>query len=200
MIIYNHFGEKVDTAVIENVEQFLCQKYISEDDVVLELGARYGSVSCVINKKLKNKLNQVSVEPDERVWKTLEDNRELNECYFHIVRGFISQKPLDLTNKDEWKGGYAATFIDSENTNIPSFTLDDVQSMYGLKFNTLVADCEGYLERFFDENPTFYNQLYKVIFEADYPDKCNYDKIHNKLNELGFQNILMGHQNIYIKV
>ena len=36
--------------------------FIKENDVVLELGARYGTSSCAINSKLKNKSNQVSVD------------------------------------------------------------------------------------------------------------------------------------------
>jgi len=35
-------------------EQILVQKYISFDDNVLELGARYGIVSCAIDKILNN--------------------------------------------------------------------------------------------------------------------------------------------------
>ena len=36
---------------LEKYEQELVNKYILENDVVLELGARYGSVSCIINYK-----------------------------------------------------------------------------------------------------------------------------------------------------
>ena len=64
----------------------------------------------------------------------------------------------------------------------------------------LVADCEGFLEVFFDENPSFYDNLRLIIFEADYPDKCNYDKIKHKLMEKNFYKILEGHQNVWIKM
>ena len=55
----------------------MAKEYIKKDDVVLELGARYGSVFCVINSKLSNKNNQVSIEPDSRVWDALEKNKQL---------------------------------------------------------------------------------------------------------------------------
>lgn len=64
-------GNRIDINSIEKAEQDLAKKYILENDVVLELGARYGSVSCIINSKLNNKNNQVVVEPDERVWEAL---------------------------------------------------------------------------------------------------------------------------------
>ena len=53
MIIKNQFSILIDTNSIEKQEQDLVEKYILESDVVLELGARYGSVSCTINKKTK---------------------------------------------------------------------------------------------------------------------------------------------------
>ena len=199
MIILDLYGNPVDTNVIEKQEQDLANQYIQPNDVVLELGARYGSVSCIINSKLANKKNQVVVEPDERVWKSLENNRDNNHCEFHIVQGFISNKKLGLTNLDDCHGGYGATFVENEETKIPSFTLDEIKDKYQLTFNVLVADCEGFLEIFLDENPTLYDQLRLVLFEADYPEKCNYQKIKNTLARKGFTNLLSGHQNVWIK-
>jgi FkbM family methyltransferase len=192
-------GNKVDIENIEKLEQDLANKYILENDVVLELGARYGSVSCIINSKLNNKNNQVVVEPDARVWNALEQNKNNNNCEFNIVKGFISSKKLDLTNLDCWYGGYGATFVESSDTKIPSYSLCEIIIKYNLHFNVLVADCEGFLEMFFDENPNFYDSLRLIIFEADYPEKCNYDKIKNKLLEKKFNKILEGHQNVWIK-
>ena len=192
-------GQKVDTNKVEAKEQKLAEKYIEEDDVVLELGARYGSVSCVINNKLKNKKKQVVVEPDKRVWKALERNKNANNCDFSIVKGFISNKKLDLTNLDNWIDGYGATFVENEESEIPSYSLEEIKNNYKINFNVLVADCEGFLETFFDENPDLYKELRMVIFEKDYPDKCNYQKIRKNLHEHNFTEVLMGKQNVYIK-
>jgi FkbM family methyltransferase len=200
MDIRDFKGDRIDTNRIEKHEQDLANEYILENDVVLELGARYGSVSCIINSKLNNKTNQVVVEPDERVWNALEENRKRNNCEFHIVKGFISEKKLDLTALDCCLGGYGSTFIENKDTNIPSFTLDQVREKYKLNFNVLVADCEGFLEVFFDENPGFYDNLRFIMFEADYKEKCNYDKIKNTLREKGFVKLLEGHQNVWINL
>jgi FkbM family methyltransferase len=199
MNIVDMHGNKVDTEHMEKHEQDLANQYILGSDVVLELGARYGSVSCIINSKLNNKNNQVVVEPDDRVWNALEQNRNSNNCKFNIVKGFISNKKLDLTNLDNCYGGYGATFIESNDTKIPSYSLDEITNKYNLKFNVLVADCEGFLEVFFDENPNFYDNLRMIIFEADYAEKCNYDKIKNKLIEKNFKKILEGHQNVWMR-
>jgi FkbM family methyltransferase len=188
----------VDIGNVEFQEQKLSSLIIEENDIVLELGARYGSVSCVINKKLKNKNNQVVVEPDYRVWNALEKNKVNNNCDFNIIKGFISTKKLGLTNFDEYFG-YGTTSIIDDNSTIPSYTLQEIENRYNLKFNVLVADCEGFLESFFDENPSFYDQLRLILFEADYVEKCNYVKIKNNLLIRGFRKILEGHQNVYIR-
>ena len=89
MIILNEDGVIIDTKNIEAYEQYLANTYILKNDVVLELGARYGSVSCVINSKISNKSNQVVVEPDSRVWDILERNKKTNNCNFNIVKGLL---------------------------------------------------------------------------------------------------------------
>lgn len=191
-------GKQIDITKIETVEQELAQQYILENDVVLELGARYGSVSCIINSKLANKQNQVVVEPDDRVWNALEENMKRNHCDFTIIKGFVSNKKLGLTNLDCFLGGYGSTFVENDETTILSYTLDEIKRTYGLSFNVLVADCEGFLEVFFDENPDFYDELRLILFEADYQVKCNYGKIKKTLAEKGFSKVLEGHQNVWI--
>lgn len=200
MDIIDQNGKAVDIKNLEYKEQALAKKYIMKNDIVLELGARYGSVSCTINANLQCKTNQVVVEPDSRVWAALETNKTANKCEFNIVKGFISAKKLDLMNLDCCYGGYGATFIENNDTKIPSFTLQEIEHKYNLNFNVLVADCEGFLEVFFDENPEFYDKLRLIIFEADYPEKCNYDKIRKVLKEKGFVKKLEGHQNVWINI
>ena len=198
MHIIDQYGNSINTNCIEKTEQDLASYYIEEDDIVFELGARYGSVSCIINSNLKYKTNQVVVEPDERVWEALEQNKKVNKCEFHIIKGFISSKKLGLTALDNC-GGYGTTSIENTTSVIPSYTMKEINEKYKLNFNVLVADCEGFLEQFFDENPTFYDNLRLVIFEADYTEKCNYDKIRYILHEKGFTEILRGHQNVWMK-
>jgi FkbM family methyltransferase len=193
-------GNWVDINNLEKDEQELVEKYILRNDTVLELGGRYGSVSCVINHKLYNKYRHVVVEPDYRVWNALEENKKRNFCEFNIVRGFISNKKLDLTNLETWHDGYGATFVENNNTNIPSYSLSQIKENYYIdNFDVLVADCEGFLEVFFDENPDFYDNLRLIIFEADYPDKCNYYKIKQKLIEKKFYPVVEGLQNVWLR-
>ena len=194
MVFRNEYGNIFNNLAIELPEQEQAQKYIKEDSIVLELGARYGSVSCAINKKLKTKTNQVSVEPDPNIWNSLNVNKLNNRCEFHILKGAISQKPLSLIHS-----GYATRSVVSENGNVHNFTLEEVEEKYNLQFNTLVADCEGFLEQFMDENPKLYRQLKLIMFEKDFPDRCNYDKIITNLKQHNFINLLTGLHEVWEK-
>ena len=195
-IVYDEHGN--DCTNVEVSEQQLAREYIQPNDIVLELGARYGSVSCCINKKLTIKTNQVVVEPDSRVWESLESNKKINNCNFWIVKGFVSNSKLELTDHLSYNG-YGTRTIKSDSSSIPSYTLESIQKQTGLKFNVLVADCEGFLETFFNENPDFINGIRLILFEADRPDICDYSKIVKKLESLQFKEILSGHQNVFTR-
>lgn len=192
--LYSETGIKINTTESEFPEQCLANMYIEETNKVLELGARYGSVSCIINKKLANKSNQVSIEPDSTVWSALENNIARNGCTVNVFKGFVSKKKRDLLPY-----GYAATSVISETSTLPSASVEEIEEMYGLQFDTLVADCEGFLGEFFDEHPNMYDQLQTVIFEADYPQKCNYDALRTTLKQHGFREIISGFQNVFKK-
>ena len=184
---FDENGLLVDLPNYEPNERIIADEFIMGDDCVLELGARLGTVSIVINKKLKNKKNQVVVEPDSRVWEVLEKNKNIHNCEFNIIKGFISNKRLNLTNLET---GAGSTYFEDDNTEINSFTMDQVKSEFNIeKFNVLFADCEGGLELFFDENPDLYDDLRLVIYEWDYPEKCNYHKIDSILLSKGFRKI-----------
>ena len=59
-------GRKIDIRN-EREEQYVCHEFIEPTNTVLELGARYGLVSCVINHKLECPTHHVCLEPDKTV-------------------------------------------------------------------------------------------------------------------------------------
>jgi FkbM family methyltransferase len=169
----------------EITEQLLAIKYIKPDDVVLELGARYGTVSCIINKKLNNKNNQISVEPDKNVWNALENNLINNKCQTNIVKGFISKQPLSLE-----ENGYGGMQKIDSNPNTPNYTLDEIKQKYNISnFTVLIVDCEGCMESFLNENPELLSTLRLIMFEEDQPQICNYENIKNILLRNNFYEV-----------
>ena len=193
--IYNQQDKLINIDVMEKPEQDLAEKYIHATDVCLELGARYGSVSCKTNRKLLNPHLHIVVEPDETVWDVLEKNKRINKCHFKIVKGFISNKKLGLT-----KQGYGATQYHDTSSTIPIYTLSDIQRAYNIKkFTALIMDCEGCMESFLNENEGILRDLRLIMFEADNPNKCNYEQIKIILRKYNFKPIEEGFQNVWMK-
>lgn len=176
MIFYDENNRLVDHKNAEVVEQALSDKYINSSDVVLELGARYGTVSCLVNKKLRDKKLHYVVEPDSRVWNALEKNKTINSCEFNIIKGVIGGKKYKLQGD-----GYGTTVIESDESDIKTFSIPKID------FNTLIVDCEGCFENFYRENKAFVNGLDKIMYETDYPDKCDYNFIQSELLKAGFK-------------
>jgi FkbM family methyltransferase len=186
---------------IEYVEQALAEEFVQPDDVVLELGARYGSVTVAISRKLRDSSNCVSVEPDERVWAVLDRNLATFGSKAQIVKGFVSKSRMTLTNLSS-HDGYGTTCVPDKESAIPTYTVNDLETKYNLKFTVLIADCEGFLGTFIDENMELLSQLRLIIFEADYPDKCDYNRLRDIFRSANFhevKNVQNGFHNVWLK-
>lgn len=161
-------GDPVDV-LFEKEEQMLVKRYIPSDAVVLELGARYGTVSCVISDVLKDPTKHVAVEPDSSVIKALERNRTMNNGGFHIFNGVVSSKGYELQFIDpkfdyHEYGTYTRV---TENPTIENKSLSDLENVYNLKFDCVVADCEGFFYDFVKENREAIQNMRVLIYEQD---------------------------------
>jgi FkbM family methyltransferase len=184
---YTENNEVIDTVSRERTEQILADKYIQLNHRVLELGGRYGTVSCIINNKLDDPYAHVVVEPDARVIQSLQTNRNNHNSYFHIFDGIVSNKKFSLTNTDRHFGGYGSTSIEDNTSTIVSKTLNQISQEYHVDFNCLFADCEGFLEVFLRENEDVVKHFDLVIYEIDYPQKCDYAWIKQFLEGNNFE-------------
>lgn len=187
---------EIDYNNVEQHEWRLAQKYVKPSDCVLELGARYGTVSVVVDKILSNKNNLVCVEPDRSVWRFLEINRDYNGCQFTILKGTISKTPQKFFDCE-----YGSFTLNDERGETTNYDLLQIQEVFGLKFNVLIADCEGCVCTLFKDYPNFINQLTTVIFEADGLNltKCNPEIIINLLIQNGFKHEVVGLHNVFLK-
>jgi FkbM family methyltransferase len=187
-----------DALVNEVTERELAQQYVVPEDVVLELGARFGGVSVATNRILKDRSAHVVVEPDARVWTTLRENRERNDCGFHIVEGLISNRKMTMLLEGGLGFGTRAQ-VGGDNT--PSYTLDEVRKMSGVMapFTAVLADCEGCLHQFLQENPTVYDDARIMIIEQDCGHICDYGAIFQTLSSKGFVKVVDGFHSVWRK-
>jgi FkbM family methyltransferase len=137
---------------------------------------------------LENPRNHVVFEPDKLVISALIKNRNTHKSKFYIVNGIISEKPMKLIHS-----GYSSNAIKASKNDkdvIHSISLKDIMKKTKLDFDCLVADCEGCLCDFFEENEKYLKNYKMIIFESDLPNKCNYNKIKEKLKLWGFHIIV----------
>jgi hypothetical protein len=177
---YDENNNIIDHINSERVEQEMAFDYIEPDDIVLELGARYGTVSNTINHKLNNKKNHVVVDPDTLVIPALTKNRQNYEYY--IENSYISNNNKQITGD-----GYGKTMVDAADISTNKITYAEFKIKYPLKFNVLVADCEGCLCEFLDIIGDDLNNINKIFFEADQPNMCDYKEVIKKLISIGFK-------------
>jgi len=194
MNCFDEHGQYIPYESIEVQEQHDANAYIRPEDKVLEIGARYGGVSITINKILKNKRDHVAVEPEEKVWESLESNRNRHWCEFQICKGAISNKPLKM-NEGGYGGfgNYTSEAKENENEgNIELFKISD----FNINFNVLVVDCEGAFETFYNENKDFFKNLRLILYERDRKEHCNYDYLENEFINMGFKKVNRGGEHI----
>lgn len=179
----------------EAEEQFLVRKYIPRDASVLELGARYGTVSCVISDILDEPTRHVAVEPDHSVIEALKKNRVNNNGAFRIFEGVVSSKGYELAFIDPKFDLYEyGTYTkETDHPTIKNVSLRTLSEMYGIEFDCVVADCEGFFCDFVEENPDAIQNMRVIIYEqdgipwSDYAEK--YETLNVTLTSYGFKRI-----------
>ena len=95
---HNHNCSFQGEGVVCGVERHAIQlvhAFLPVDAVVLELGARYGTVSCAIDRRIQGSGARLSVEPDIETYTSLTANLHANHCDQGIaVNGAVSRTPL----------------------------------------------------------------------------------------------------------
>ena len=145
-------------------------RFVRPDATVLELGGNVGRSSCVIASILDDSARLVVFESDPVTAAQLKDNRDANGMAFHIEAAALSRCPLVQFGWDTvpWEG--------EEDEPVPAGwtrvvtrgwrqTLDTYAS---LRFDTLVADCEGALFYILRDHPGFLDGFRTVLIENDF--------------------------------
>jgi len=168
MSFVNRDGSEVDID-FEKEEQMLIRTYIPSDATVLEMGARYGTVSCVISQVLNDPTKHVAVEPDSTVIEALTENKKNNNGQFFIYNGVISKYGYDIHTKvTDYKYYEYGTYTKrSVNPTVDNISFEDLEGKFNLNFDCIVADCEGFFYDFVKENGDAVKDMRVLIYEQD---------------------------------
>ena len=172
---------------IEKPEWALVRKWIDPDATVLEFGCRFGSTTCEIANKTRNQGRVTCVEPDTVVHDDLLQNLNENHCKATVLTGVVGPKSMDTIY-----GEYASRTVESNDPakKKNSLTFHKLESETGLRYDTLLIDCEGCLPQIIGEikHPIVSGQIKLVLFEADRP------KIHGRRENLTESDCQEAHQ------
>ncbi|CAK0832837.1 unnamed protein product [Prorocentrum cordatum] len=152
-------------------EHALVRDWLPPDAVVMEFGARFGTTSCEIARKLNNSGNVVVVEPDLNVWDVLESNLKSHNCNAHLLRGAVSSVDLHMAAKLNVKRGYSNRALQKGGVVVPGYNLHEVESALGKKVDSLLIDCEGCAQDMMDQlGPVIESgQIKLLLIEGDMP-------------------------------
>ena len=192
-------GIQIPSERIEREEQKDAELYIPAQAIVLELGGRYGLAAAVINNRLDDPTKHIVVEPDPSVQDALKLNCDSHKCFYSIFQGVISRQAMYFNSF-----GFSSFCSSVPNdTPVETLTLEEVQEKYGVSgFTHLVADCEGGLMDFFEENKEFIAGLQGIYFEGDMKRRMtiNYTPLRKFLQEHGFQQKKLGFRQYWERV
>jgi hypothetical protein len=178
-------GTIIQSKYVEREEQQDAELLIPPHAVVLELGGRYGLAAAVVNNRLDNPVQHIVVEPDPTVQEALKANRDSHFCYYTIFEGVVSRQPMYFNQY-----GYCSFCSPVPNdTPVQTLTIEELQELYRIgPFTHLVADCEGGLLDFFEENKEFLATLEGIYFEGDTRNgmQTDYKPLKLFLQEKGF--------------
>lgn len=201
----DEYNKNINVPYYEKFEQYLVYRWIKPTDIVLELGSRYGVVSCSVNSMLSDKTQHVVVEPDDNVLVALKKNKKTFNCKFKICRKIISNTPIKYIRGE----GIDNHIVENDDNTTDITQQADIISTaaffkkYPFKFNVLVLDCEGCFLKFLRETGrVFIGKLRMIIFEKDWEEICDYKLAEKILIDTGFKcvdSLLDGFQQVWCR-
>jgi FkbM family methyltransferase len=174
-------------------EQELIFKYVKRNAKVLEIGGNIGSSSIVISKILDNPKDHVVLESDPTIAQELIKNKITNNCGFHVVSAALSKTPMIQNgwNTKNINAKSKSTPLPEGWKYIPTITYEELIKQHPIKFDTLVADCEGCLHPIFESYPHILNNIKTIVIENDAefisPDMNN--SIKSFIKSKGFKSV-----------
>jgi len=167
----DRFNKTTDCNIEQN-SRAAAYKWVPQNSTVLEVGARYGTMSCAIASKQKHSGRLVSFEADHLVWDNLEKNRRSHNCNFHTVHGLLGQEDGKIIENHYGTLAASSDAIATQGVDpkalrvVPHFLLQDVQQKYGLTFDVGCFDCEGCFANVMKDFPELATQLNMFIVES----------------------------------
>lgn len=169
----------------EQEEQLMTLKFLNKDAKVLELGSNIGRNTITIATIINDINNLVTLEPSKIICNCLRYNCDINNLHVNIENKALSyrkliQKDWDTIPSDITLEGY---------DEVDTITFEDLEEKYKIKFDTIIADCEGALFYILKDRPNILNNINTLILENDYVDINHKNYVEDLLKNKGFTKV-----------
>lgn len=128
----------------EEPERIAIVRFLDPDLPVVELGASIGAISCLINRRLRDRTRHVAVEPSAELLPLLERNRQLNDAGFVSVHAAVAYGAGGMRfehSVDNLEGHMVA--VEGVCDAVPTVTLGELLDRFRFERATVVCDIEG---------------------------------------------------------
>lgn len=123
---------------------------IPPDGTILEIGGCTGYLSCETNQLLDDPYRHVVLEANPKMISTLVNNRELNNCNFHVEQCILSnvdftERTFYIDNRSVLGSSIVKLHDDriKDTILVKTKTMETLQKKYNVKFDALIVDIEG---------------------------------------------------------
>lgn len=169
----------------EYPEQLMAMNFLNPNATVLEIGGNIGRNSCIISSILNDSSKLLVLESIPRYVEQLQENRDINNFSFKI-------EPSALSKRGLLQQGWVTKPSDVDEsgwTRVNTISWDGIKEKYNMKFDTLVADCEGALYFILMDQPDFLTDFNLIIIENDFYVQGQKEFVDENFKKNGFYNI-----------
>jgi len=191
--VLNELGAPAEPCACEGNSRDMVRTWLPANATVLEVGARYGSVSCVIAAMQQQSGKAVSVEPDFKVWDALDKNLKTYGCQVNVLKGVVGTTPVAIeelgTSGFGTRTQGAGSKVGTSSRTVPAHSLAQLETDFNMHFDTLVVDCEGWFPTLLRENPKILEKMVLIIVEAhtDRPEDSEEQAVADLQSKSGFE-------------
>lgn len=175
----------------EIIEQQMSMLFLQPQDHVVELGGNIGRNSMILAGLLEDSSKMVVFESLQEESEFLRKNRDQNGFQFHVSSHALSDTPLMQQNWVTLPAPSDGQPLPPHCQLVPTMTFheyEQVLTQHQIRPTVLVADCEGALGPILESYPQFFHpSLRCVLLENDFADKKQKQKVHERLESLGFR-------------
>ena len=148
---------------VEGDMHMIVNQVLDPEDVVMEVGGRYGTTTCSVATKQNNSGALIVVEPDPKVWAIHEFNKLTHNCASWSVFGVLGDKDMTVLANTSFYNIRTSHNNEDRGVKVRHFNWELVEKMTELTVDTVIMDCEGCWVDLVKENLDKFRRVNKVI-------------------------------------